>query len=220
MKSIRGNRIRKRNDGATLVEMIVTFALLSIFLVAAAAIIGAVTNLYFRIKSETYSKQVSDIILEKVSSEVDGAEYTPRSTIGNPTICDASGNEETSGIGLRMDLYDKTDTHVQVYAENNELIVHYYSLTKDGVEYNATDWKLQESVYNGFMIDSLTFVRGDKLADFTDKSDYGLTSSGSYGSNVIVVFLKLHSERYGDYYTYRFVKMYNVPDTSSSGGGA
>ena len=53
------------------------------------------------------------------------------------------------------------------------------------------------------------FVKGSQLHKFTEASDYGLTNPGTYGDDVVVVFLKIHSGRYGDYYAYRFVKMYN-----------
>ena len=38
----------------------------------------------------------------------------------------------------------------------------------------------------------------------------------NYGSNIILVLLKMDSERYGEFYFYRFVKMYNIPDSTSA----
>ena len=61
------------NAGTTLVEMIVCFALLAIFVTAAASIIASTTNLYYQVKGETYSGQVSDILTEKIASTVEGA---------------------------------------------------------------------------------------------------------------------------------------------------
>ena len=57
------------NAGTTLIEMIVCFALLAIFVTAAASIIASTTNLYYQVKGETYSGQVSDILLEKILEE-------------------------------------------------------------------------------------------------------------------------------------------------------
>lgn len=205
------NRIRKRDRGTTLVEMIVSFALLAVFLATAAAFITSVSSMYFGVKSENYSKQVSDIVLEKISSEISGAGYVPGATLGNPFIVDEDGAESDTGIGKAVDLFDRTDTHVSIYAEDGELVVHYYGIVRGTDDsHPATDWKFQEGIYNEFYVDDLTFVRGDVIDSFADKGDYGLTSSGSYGPDVIVVFLKLKSVKYGEYYTYRFVRMYNV----------
>lgn len=238
------NRQRKEkiklNTGSTLVEMIIAFALLGIFLVASASIISMITGIYYRIKAETYSKQISDIVLEKVASEIEGAAWKT-GDLDNPKIVSVAENklisqeindqdkadaaeESPDGRGSAIILYDKTDTRVMLYAENKELIVHYFEIynTNESKRYSATDWKLQSSLYNGFTIEDLTFVRGggNNLSAFlaskvdgseeTQGSLYGISSVGSYGDDVIVIFLHMNSERYGDYYTYRFVRMYNV----------
>ena len=41
-----------RNAGTTLVEMIVCFALLAIFVTAAASIIASTTNLYYQVREK------------------------------------------------------------------------------------------------------------------------------------------------------------------------
>ena len=214
------NRIQKKNNGSTMVEMVVTFALLSIFMVSAAVIIGTVTNLFYRIKAETYAKQVSDIVLEKVTSEIEGAKYNSKTESLNPKILNEADVE--SDYGVAIELSDKTDTRIRISAdvktdsnpESDGLIIHYFAIerVKDSESFESVDWKFNSSVYNGFSISELTFVRGDKLKDYSGKTAYGLTSNGDYGKNVIVVLLHLNSDRYGDYYTYRFVKMYNVPE--------
>lgn len=228
------NQISKSNAGTTLIEMVVAFALLGIFLVAASSIITNVTGMYYRVKAETYSKQVSDIVLEKVVSEIEGAVWVNNSgenlkLIDSEHIDDAresiekaDGVEEAEKNGAGVVLFDKTDTKIMMFAEDDELIVHYYEIHRGAERYNATDWKFSDSVYNGFAVKELQFVRGNKLGAFlgsnitvngetTTPGDlYGLSPAGQYSENVIVVFLHLKSERYGDYYTYRFVRMYNV----------
>ena len=54
------------------------------------------------------------------------------------------------------------------------------------------------------------------IAEISSKvAEYGMNTSGvQYGDDVVVVFLKLSSAQYGDYYFYRVVKMYYVPETS------
>ena len=196
------------NKGMTLVEMIVSFALLAIFLMSAAVIIGNVSSMYFDIKGESYSRQVTDIILEKVETEIDGSKYNAMKVKENLRIQELNGTDvgATVDVGDAVVLSDKTDTKVKVYAENGELVVHYFKI---GDSFNETDWKFDKSVYNNFKIEHLYFVKGSQLHKFTEASDYGLTNPGTYGDDVVVVFLKIHSGRYGDYYAYRFVKMYN-----------
>ena len=206
----------KQNKGMTLVEMIVTFALLAIFIMSAATIIGTVSMMYHSIKAENYSKQVSDIVMDKIESEIDGARYDAENGIGNLRI-ETAGAEETGenlDSGAAVVLSDKSNTKVKIYAENNELVIHYYPI---GTNYGATDWKFDKSVYNFYTITSLEFVRGDKLPEFSKASDYGLTSYGTYDSDVIVVFMRLHHPEYGDYNTYRFIRMYNAKKVDGGG---
>lgn len=214
------NRVLQGNKGTTLVEMLVCFALLAIFLVSATMFISNITELYYRMKGETYSRQVSDIILEKISSEIDGAEYGD-SGISNPRYASDYSY---------MDLYDKTDTHVKVMFDSSEKIVkiYYYPITgevpsKDRAE---TTWTFDESVYYGFTVEDMRIVSANSLAaaDLNtdvdiDISDYGLTAvSGgtpAYPNNVAVVLLHINHPQYGESYTYRFVRMHNVPEDAS-----
>ena len=221
----KNHRRQLNNSGMTLIEMIVSFALLAIFLVAASAFITSITSIYYQVKGETYARQVSDILLQKIESEIDGAKFgkdevnsknNPKITVGYTGKQDAD-----VGVGDTIDLVDKTDTHIRISrlsdSENNkngELIIHYYPVGSSV----ARDWKFDKSVYNGFYVEELHFVRGDKIGSFPSASDYGVDSSGEYGKDVVVVFMKLHSEKYADYYTFRFIKMYNYSGSSSGMG--
>ncbi len=207
-----------KNAGTTLVEIIVSFALLAIFLTAAATIISTITNNYYRTKGETYAKQVSDIILEKVVSEIEGAKYEPVAEDETSTVNPLISNKHSSST---ITLYDRTDTKVDIYADtgDKELKIYYYPIENkvdSSKSRSATTWKFDKGVYNGYSIESLTFVYGNELSSFSGASDYGFdTSNVTYGNNVIVVFLKMDSPKYDEYYTYRVVKMYNIPDTSN-----
>ena len=210
------NKVILDNRGTTLVEMLVCFVLLGIFLIAASMFITNIADLFYRMKGETYSRQVSDIILEKVASEIDGAEY------GDASISDPRIAADYSYI----DVYDKTDTHVKVNFEKDEsgkgeIKINYYPINRQETSENreGTVWTFDESVYYGFQIEDMKIVRADQLASLTETSsfklsDYGLTKPGAdaYPSNVLVIFLHMKHPRYEEYYTYRFVKMYNVPD--------
>ena len=219
--------------GMTLVEMIVCFALLGIFLIAACAFISTITNIFYQVKGETYSRQVSDIILGKIESELDGAEYD--AGVANPKF----GTEEvTVGAGTvnvdYIELFDKTDTHVAISHDPKKkaLKIHYYPIeyvdpAKASLNRVETDWYFDESVYNGFKIEDMKMIRGDQLYTLLAEGDsspyqlskYGIdnVSAGEYPENVVVVLLHLNHYTYGDYYTYRFVRMHNLPETGAWG---
>lgn len=216
------NSVRVNNQGTTFVEMIVCFALLAIFLACAAALISNITMIYYNIKGEIYSREVSDIVMEKIVSEVDGAEYF------RPTSTSVGTNPKVSTDHKSIDLFDKTDTSVSVSAKNNKLVIHYYPIVykvngadDDILSREATDWYFDDSVYNGFEISELSFYQGGATASSPSSNEakkYGLSGldMSNYGSNIILVLLKMDSERYGEFYFYRFVKMYNIPYSTSA----
>ena len=207
---------RMNNRGTTLVEMLVCFVLLAIFLVAAFSIITHIASLYYQVKGETYGKQVSDIILEKAQAEIEGAKLD-----GDVILF---GEGETEGAadntaGSNITLYDKTNTKVMLFADElsdtcSDVVfkIHYYEFTNEEGKTNANTWKFDKNVYNGYQISELKFIRGGSLNDGTNQAlanSYGINDTTGYGNDVVVILLKLHSERYGDYKSYRFVRMYN-----------
>ena len=94
------------NKGTTLVEMIVCFILLGIYMTAARSIILLITNNYFVTTGETNAKQVMDIVMEKVSSEIEGSKYRDKDVVNNFAI----DGDSTKISGNTATMYDKTDT--------------------------------------------------------------------------------------------------------------
>ena len=206
------------NAGFTLVEMIVCFALLGIFIASAATFISTIANLFYDIKGETYAREVSDIVTQKVVSEVDGAKYYGAGNDDNPMI-DSNGTSIT--------LYDKTDTKVIISTDENKLVVDYpaFSVIKDGatVEAESRDsqrWMFTDGMYNGYSISEMYIYPANKVGSSSIPiADYGLTASSDYPDNVVVLLLHLHSAKYGEYYSYRFIKLFNIPDADTWGYG-
>ena len=205
----RQNRIYSRKTvsdrGATLIEMIVCFALLSIFVTAAASIIASTTNLYYQVKGETYSAQVADILMEKISSEIEGAKYS-ESGVGNPVI-----SPGTSSEGSYVDLYDRTDTHVKIGQESGYLYIYYYEIRNNDAQVRKeTVWRFSENIYNTYKITDLKFLPAEdiNIGAYNDIiSEYGLSASNlNYPKNVVLVLMEIKSERYGAF------KTYNVPE--------
>ena len=201
---------RKRDRGSTMIEMVVCFALLGIFMACAAGMISTVTSIHYEIKGELLSREVSDIVMEKLVSEIDGAKYYDSGSDDNPTI--KNDNSE-------MELTDKTDTRVILKESGGQLVVHYPAIEIDGSTDNpggrkATDWKFDSNMYKGFQLTSLSFYKGGE-DDPDDLADYGLSSISlkEYPPNVVLILMKMqYEDNREEYCYYRFVKMYNIPD--------
>ncbi|MCR5214203.1 MAG: hypothetical protein K6E10_07280 [Eubacterium sp.] len=226
----------KNNCGTTLVEMIVTFAMLAILMTVFATIISSIVNMYYDMQGETYGRQVTDIVMEKVVSEIQGAKYSDGLESDIPVF----GNSQDNLVGDTLSLYDKTDTHVtlgkvqRTSTDYYELVVDYSEIIYTSAENadksrEATTWKYDTNVYNGYGIKELKFVRADKLADVYDGTNVGSSatafdyssymdrvSNDIYPSNVIAVFMTLDSPKYGEYKTVEFVRMYNFPENWAS----
>ena len=64
-------KLNKDNRGTTLVELVVTFALLGIFMVSATFIIVYTSQLYYNTKGATNGLEVSNMIAEKVVGQIE-----------------------------------------------------------------------------------------------------------------------------------------------------
>ncbi|SEQ11493.1 hypothetical protein SAMN02910369_01234 [Lachnospiraceae bacterium NE2001] len=206
------------NSGTTLIEMLVCFILLAIFLVCASSLISSISMLYYSIKGEIYAREVSDIILEKVVSEVDGAIYFKTGDTSGGT------NPVISSDNVSIDLYDKTNTHVVLEKKNNKLNVHYPAISNIGGEgavksREASDWGFSNNMYNGFELTDIHFYRGGITTEINQASKYGLDGLDlkNYDNNVVLVTIQMHSDRYQDYYYYRFIRLHNVPNNYNWG---
>ena len=221
----------KVNKGSTLIEMLVCFALLGIFMSAAAVVIANVTNVFFDVKGQSYGRQVADIVLGKITGEIEGAKIsTAPGSYGQPLIYQTPADAAANNVsGFKIDLYDRTDTHIQMYAEDGVLKIRYFEINppkpKSTPEYQAGHrdeviWTFDEAVYQGYKIKSLRFVpanmgrAANETIDSTiEDAAYDYTyEEDEYPGNVVGVYLTLESPQYGEFYAYRYIKMYNLTD--------
>lgn len=151
---IRGKR------GATLAELLVTFALLSLFLAGAAAVLAPATSVYQHIKYQSYAQNVSDIFLEKICGEISSAS-------SDEMVIDSSGSKISFSDSKASPLYMKVVSGVKP-DEGNEgesdagyLLLHYRTIyySDDGskVLWPAVNWKYDLNAYQGFQITGLHF---------------------------------------------------------------
>ena len=148
MKKIKDNR-----RGSTLVEVIVTFALIGMFLLAATTAVSAAMNAFYRMESLSRAIVVSDTILDKAQGELslasaDGALLCLGGESGGDdwwkTICFYSAN----GNPVRMESEASVDG-------KGRFSLYYYPVKDSSSQ--GTDWTFDENFYQGFWIEDLSF---------------------------------------------------------------
>ena len=205
-KKVNKIRSKSRNLGMTMVEMIVSFALLSILVTASTVIISNVTTLYYRVRGENYARQVSNILMTKISSEIAGAKYSKRNLSSNPKI---------SADSQSIELYDRTNTKVVIKASDGILDVQYPAIVDTIDAENSrvgVEWEYDKRIYNGFEIEELKFSQPSKGKNAEIAAAYGLTdvNSSDYPDNVVAVYMKLKSPKYGEFSVYKYVRIYEA----------
>jgi len=189
------NKNRKQNNsGFTLVEMVVTFALLGIFMVAAARVITYTVNIYYVAKGNSYGYEVSYMIANKVKGQLENA------GISNSFKLTEDGDPKSTPVvlddGKSVKFVDGTGSVVTILTENNYLVIRYDAVGREGDPdyYKEVDWKFDEAAYMGYTIADLRFV--DPGTD--------------YPNNVLKLEMTVHSPKYGDFTTQFFIKCYNI----------
>ena len=219
-------------------ELIVCFALMGIFMSAAAVVISNVTNIYYDVKGETYARQVSDIVMKRIAGEIEGANVNLEKTGSYPVIYRSSKDISMNNrSGEKIELYDRTDTLVQIYGEDGLLKIRYLPInpdldSSDPDHFDETIWTYDEKMYLGFTVKEIRFVpaqqndidsmrktdQGDQYQQTFDEMA-GREVDLEYPVNVIGVYLTLHSPKYGDFYSYRYMRMYNIDPKNAEQAG-
>jgi len=214
---MRTNKSKKTNKrkGTTLIELVVSFALLGIFVAASSVVIANITNLYFHIRAESYARQVGDIITGKIASEINGAMYDDAYTSLNPVIEDDFEGMDVTGNVLT--LYNREETGISMFASDGILYIYYMEIkdeTDPDSDRKAVLWTFDKTMYNGYTIESLEFVPANDPynSNLSVKYDAGDTDPNDYPSNIVAVYMKIKSEKYGSYNMCRYMKIYNAPE--------
>lgn len=186
------------NKGVTMAEMLVTFILLGIFLVAATRVISYTIGIYYLSKGNINGYQVSSIIYDKVAGEIENA-------IGqNPTV--------SSNNSIRVENKNNNVINIGLTEEDSEgrkyLRIIYEPTTYQGATYNEVDWKYDSKVYLGYSIDKLVFEDPNKDSEGNEITD----SEGNpyYAPNVVRMELVVKSPRYGAFESNYYIKCFEV----------
>lgn len=204
-------KFHSKNQGLTLVEMIVTFMLIGLFMIAASKVIANTVSVYYEAKGTANGMQVSAIIASKIRGEIEGArdaaittevkngdgttgEVTQPYVMRLSTDTTLGGQNETSGYN-KIEFTDAQGSHVYIGVnEEGYLVVHYYPVVVASGEVKSTDWGFDQKTYMGYSIKELKFTQPKE----------------NYADNIIYMSLTLHSSRYGDFTYTEYIQCYNL----------
>lgn len=210
-------KFHNKNQGLTLVEMIVTFMLIGLFMIAASKVIANTVSVYYEAKGTANGMQVSSIIASKIRGEIEGArnatittevknEDGTTSEVTLPYVMQLStdaalgGQNETTGYN-KIEFTDAQGSHVYIGVnEEGYFVVHYYPVVIASGEVKDTDWVFDKKVYMGYSIKELKFTQ----------------PKGDYADNIIYMSLTLHSPRYGDFTYTEYIQCYNLDAKSDT----
>lgn len=189
------------NKGVTMAEMLVTFILLGIFMVAATRVISYTVGIYYAAKGNTNGYQVSSMLYDKLSGEIENAV----SLKGEIPTVSANGTinlQNKDNNRINIGLTDEEDTNGKKY-----LRITYAPTTYQGAKYNEVDWLYDPKVYLGYYIEELSFEDPNKDSEGNEIKD----SNGElyYDPNIIRMKLVVNSPRYGEFQSTYYLKCYN-----------
>jgi hypothetical protein len=161
---VKKRKARSSCAGATLVEMIVTFALTGIFMVAAAAMAGSAMQVFGRIKETGYAQSVCDMILDRTEAELSTAStqdvrINAAGTISsggkNVALADAQSVCCQTGAGARICIF--ATPYDAGTKTGGQYVVHYYGDTLQP----ATDWSYDDAALLDYRVETLAFSKVD-----------------------------------------------------------
>ncbi len=190
------------NKGATLVEMVVVFALLSIFMVSVTQVISSAVMLFNNINFVAAETEVEDMIMTKVSGVLSSAN-------GEIDPPDLGTNNSNPDVNTTVKMFDRTRTKIEMGVSDNKLYVKYPSVEITGVpttnpetngERLATNpyiWTFPEKSYQGFYIKNLKIEK----------------AGAGYPANVYKISLTLGREGFADVTSVKYIKCFSLPET-------
>ncbi len=214
MSSLKRKKFKINNEGLTLIELIVTFALLGLFIVAATKVISDTVSIYYKAKGVQTGMQVSSVINTKISGEIESA-------LREGSVADDSNiSIYISEDGHKIELNNNSGCHIYITnnvedgeSEGYMLIYYYPSVeydeeTGEEIQGEGSNWTFDKKSYMGYKIKELKF---EKLSDLSDTSD---PDYNKYPGNIIRMTLTIDSPKYGDFTTKTYIECYNFRDAA------
>lgn len=126
------------NRGMTLTEMIVTFALIGIFMVTAVSVISSAVITHSELTASMYAQSVGEMLLDKVTGELAAA----RADDGRGILLGEVLTEEEEVYSDGAVFYDREGRAVTCTVSEGLLCFHY----------EDSDWELDPKAYMGFRV--------------------------------------------------------------------
>lgn len=141
------NRKRKKdNRGMSLAELIVTFALMGIFLAAVAVVISSSVLIHSELTGTMYAQSVSETLLDKIVGELAAAD-----PVGSKAIVVGRALKEGEDIGGGVSFYDRDGKKASFFLEDGLLVMK-----------ADENWKMDEKAYMGYRITEMKVSRLNK----------------------------------------------------------
>lgn len=147
------------NRGTTLAEMIVTFALIGIFLLAAAGVISSAVILHSDLSATMNAQGVGEILIDKVTGELAAAQ--PK---GSRALVIGDGQSAGGTLGEGVAFYDRESNITRVFVRDGRLVFAYEEAVQIN-EYGEVlvspkrEWMLDDKAYMGYQISDLQIER-------------------------------------------------------------
>lgn len=171
--------IKRCKDGYTLVELIVSFAVLLILISATLATLTPALKVYARVSAMARAQSASEILLEKLEDE-----------LGNAIAID----DDSGGSNGTIAYQDMRGNNVIVQVDDDKRIhFHYVTYGLDGNITQGTDWFFPANAYMNHEVKNpgdLVFVydKGKSLVEVTLK----LTNTETGQSYTRMKVIQLH----------------------------
>lgn len=214
------NKKRKsklNNRGTTLVELIVSFTLLSLFMVAATRVISYTVSVYYEAKSISNGLQITNLLSRKIVYELENSVSYSNVTLNaqewsddekitiNKGSYDEDSNMLIANDGSSIVYFDAAGNQVYIGVDKDGyLVFHYYPVIVggDGSHDRASvDWKYDAKAYMGYTVKSIKFSQAMYNENGSLNKDYD--------KNILKLELTVYSGRYGEYSTTQYIKCYN-----------
>ena len=174
---MKNNGVRENKKGYTLIELVVTFALIGIFMTAAIVTLTSFMRIYTRVSSVSRAQTVADMLTQTLVSELESAYDKGAGSV----IIEAGAGSGTGSVsfenreGIPLKIYTNPDGY---------LILDYETVTDSSgtVVSEAVDWYYGEENYMGTKITQLGF---EQVPD----------------TNLIKLTLELTHQKTGYFYT-------------------
>lgn len=199
MHKLKGIFTKVRNifndKGVSLAELVVTFALLSLFMTSAVMLLSSYLEVFARINGMSLAQSVSDTLIETIESNLSNA------TLNTFKGEDADTFIVISDSNSKVKFSNADGIETEMYLKDNKLQLDYNTYVDKSDEYSekkTTKWYYSDNFYMNNYIETLKFTTESKK------------------DNLIWVEFKIKNFRTGfEYETKRLIECHNLVNTKT-----